>query len=402
MEAAVVEQVLGLLFIAFVVGLLVRQLAIPYTVALLVVGIGLGFTGIFSDLNLTSDTILLVFLPALLFQAALALDLKELRAAVLPIALLAVVGVGLSIVIIAAPFAWGIGTPAIVAVVLAAILSATDPVAVLATFKRLRVPARLEMVIEGESLFNDGTALVAFQIALATVPGGGANVGAGILQFVLVVAGGLLLGAAAGFIFSHLLALTSDHLFEMGFSTVLAYGTYLAASLAHVSPVIAVVTAGIVLGNYGHEVGMSERARVVVKDIWEFLAFIANSVLFLLIGQQVHRIDYGAYVLPSVLAIALVLVSRAVIVYGLAPVVSKLERHVPVSWRHVTFWGGLRGALAVAMALSLPESFPERNMLISATFSVVLFTILVQGLSIETLVRRLKIREADLPRASSE
>ena len=393
MEETVVAQVMGLLLVAFVVGLLVRRLFVPYTVALLAVGIGLGFTDLLSQLRLTSETLLIVFLPALLFQAAINLDLAELRAAVLPIVLLAVVGVGLSIALIAGLFAAVLGVATITAVVLAAMLSATDPVAVLSVFKRLGVPKRLEMVIEGESLFNDGTALVAFQIAEQASRSGGVSIAAGLGQFCVTVVGGLLLGGAAGWLLSHVLKLTSDHLFEMGLSTILAYGTYLAGTAAHVSPVIAVVTAGIVLGNYGRKVGLSERARIVVVDIWEYLAFVANSVIFLLIGQQVHAIDYGAFLLPSVAAVVLVLISRAMVVYGLAPVVSKVQRHVPFSWRHVAFWGGLRGALAVAMALSLPPDFPQRDMLLAAVFSVVLFTVLVQGLSLEHLVRRLHLRE---------
>ncbi|HEY8694241.1 MAG TPA: cation:proton antiporter [Chloroflexota bacterium] len=393
METAVVAQVMGLLLVAFAVGLLVRRLFVPYTVALLAVGIGLGFTNWLSGLTLTSRTILVVFLPALLFQAAINLDLSELRDAVLPIVLLAVAGVAISIVIIAGLFAVALGVAGIVAVVLAAILSATDPVAVLGVFKRLGVPKRLEMVIEGESLFNDGTALVAFQIAVQTGESGKVSIGAGVVQFCLTVAGGLLLGGLAGYACSRILALTDDHLFEMGLSTILAYGTYLVGEAAHVSPVIAVVTAGIVLGNYGRERGLSQRARIVVIDIWEYLAFVANSVIFLLIGQQVHAIDYRSYLLPSLAAVVLVLISRAVVVYGLAPVVSRFQRRVPFSWRHVAFWGGLRGALAIAMVLSLPPGFPQRDMLLAAVFSVVLFTILVQGMSMEHLVRRLKLRE---------
>ncbi|HVA26411.1 MAG TPA: cation:proton antiporter [Chloroflexota bacterium] len=399
METAVVEQVMGLLLVAFVVGLLVRRLFVPYTVALLVVGIGLGFTDVLSGLTLTSQTILVVFLPALLFQAAINLDLTALREAVLPIALLAVIGVGISIAMLAGLFGLALGVSGVVAVVLAAMLSATDPVAVLAVFKRLGVPKRLEMLIEGESLFNDGTALVAFQIAVQASSSGRVSVVAGIGQFCLTVIGGLLLGGLAGYACSRILAITDDHLFEMGLSTILAYGTYLVGEAVHVSPVIAVVTAGIVLGNNGRERGLSERARVVVIDIWEYLAFVANSVIFLLIGQQVHAINYRSYLLPSLAAVMLVLLSRAVVVYGLTPIVSTFQRHVPFSWRHVAFWGGLRGALAIAMALSLPRDFPQRDMLLAAVFSVVLFTILVQGVSMEHLVRRLKLRE---PRQSGQ
>jgi CPA1 family monovalent cation:H+ antiporter len=393
MTLTTVQQVMALLLVAFVVGLLVRRLFVPYTVALVLTGMALGFTNLLGGLTLTSQTILTVFLPVLLFESAIKLDLQQLREAALSIVLLAVVGVGLSIGIIGTLFTLGLGVPAILGILLATILSATDPVAVLAVFRHLRVPKRLETVIESESLFNDGTALVAFQVALAAASSGQVSIPQEVGTFCLTVAGGLLLGAAAGFGCSHVLALTGDHLFEMGFSTILAYGTYLVGDAVHVSPVIAVVTAGLVLGNYGRDVGLSERARTVVVDVWEYLAFVANSVIFLLIGQQMQALNYRAYLLPSALAVVLVLFSRAIVVYGLAPVVSKLERHVPISWRHVAFWGGLRGALAIAMVLSLPESFPGREMLVSATFSVVLFTILVQGISMEHLVRRLKLRE---------
>jgi len=274
-------------------------------------------------------------------------------------------------------------------------LSATDPVAVLAIFRRLGVPKRLEMVLEGESLFNDGTALVAFQIALGAVATSRIDVVNALSQFVLTVVGGLLLGAAAGFVFSHLLALTDDHLFEMGFSTILAYGAYLAGDALHVSPVIAVVTAGIVVGNYGRDVGLSERARVVVLDVWEYLAFIGNSVLFLLMGQQLQKVDYVRQLVPSAIVVGLVLLSRAVVVYGLTPILSRVQRPVPWAWRHLTFWGGLRGALSIAMVLSLPAGFPYRETVVAASFSTVLFTILVQGISMEHVVRWLGVRETE-------
>ena len=386
---------MALLLIAFGVGLAARRLFVPYSAALLIVGVVLGYTHLLAGIDLTSQTILVVFLPTLLFQGAINLDLKELRAAVLPIALLAIVGVAISMAIIGGLFALAVGVPVVVAIVLAAVLSATDPVAVLAIFRRLGVPKRLEMVLEGESLFNDGTALVAFQIALGAVATSRIDVVNALSQFVLTVVGGLLLGAAAGFVFSHLLALTDDHLFEMGFSTILAYGAYLAGDALHVSPVIAVVTAGIVVGNYGRDVGLSERARVVVLDVWEYLAFIGNSVLFLLMGQQLQKVDYVRQLVPSAIVVGLVLLSRAVVVYGLTPILSRVQRPVPWAWRHLTFWGGLRGALSIAMVLSLPAGFPYRETVVAASFSTVLFTILVQGISMEHVVRWLGVRETE-------
>ena len=392
MQTVLVQQLTGLLLTAFVVGLLTRRLFVPYTVALLLVGIALSFTGLFSAVSLTSQTILVVFLPTLLFQAAINLEVGQLRDALFSIALLAVAGVGLSIAIIGGLFSLITGVPIVASLVLAAILSATDPVAVLAMFRHLRVPKRLEMVIEGESLFNDGTSLVAFTIAVGAASTGHASVLGGLEKFLFTVAGGVALGAALGFLFSRALAFTSDHLFEMGLSTVLAYGAYLLGQAIDVSPVITVVTAGIVLGNYGHRVGLSQRARVVVRDVWEYLAFIGNSVLFLLLGQEAQQIHFGRYLLPAGMAVALVLASRAAVVYGLAPVISRVRgEKVPYAWRHVTFWGGLRGAMTIAMALSLPTDFPARDMLLSAAVSVVFFTILVQGVSMEHLLRRLNL-----------
>ncbi len=395
MEATLVAQLVGLLLVAFVVGLIASRLFVPYTVALLVVGIAIGFTHLLDGISLTADTILLVFLPALLFESAINLDLQQLRAATLPIALLAVVGVGVTIAIIGGLFAVSTDLPIMLCILLASTLSATDPVSVLAIFRRIGVPKRLEMVIEGESLFNDGTALVAFQITLAAVQApASASIGQGLVQFVFVVAGGLLLGAVAGFAISHLLTVTQDHLFEMGISTVLAYGSYLAGQLLHVSPVITVVVAGVIVGNYGRQVGLSDRAKVVLNDIWEYLAFIANTILFVLLGQQLQRVDFGRHLFESALAVALVLATRAVIIYGLAPIVSVLQERVPFAWRHVAFWGGLRGALTVAMVLSLPQGFPFRDTLVSATFATVLFTVLVQGITMEHVVRWLGVREA--------
>ncbi|MGH2363597.1 MAG: cation:proton antiporter [Chloroflexota bacterium] len=388
---SLVELFLWLLLAAVAVALVAHRLGIPDGVVLLALGVALGFLPVQVP-AVSSQTILLVFLPALLFQAAIRFHVPTLRDALAPIALLAVAGVGLSIAIIAIAFSLALHLARPTAVVLAAILSATDPVAVLAIFGRLNVPRRLAMIVEGESVFNDGTALVAFNIALAAATQGGAtNPLRGVGEFVLVVLGGVVVGAALGVVISHAMALTSDHLIEMGLSTVAAYGAYLLGQLLHVSPVIAVLSAGIVVGSYGHRIGMSRRAQTLVVDLWDYLAFLVNSFVFLLMGLAVHQANFPVYFVPAVIAIGLVLASRGIIVYGLTPLVSRPPLELPPRWRHVIFWGGLRGAVAVAMALSLPPTLPGRNLLLTATFGVVVFTIFVQGLTMQPLIKRLHI-----------
>ncbi|HUZ78007.1 MAG TPA: cation:proton antiporter, partial [Chloroflexota bacterium] len=178
---------------------------------------------------------------------------------------------------------------------------------------------------------------------------------------------------------------------EMGLSTVAAYGAYLVGDLLHVSPVIAVLAAGIVVGSYGHRIGMSHRAQTLIVDLWDYLAFLVNSFVFLLMGVAVHQANFPAYLVPALIAIGLVLASRGIIVYGLTPLVSRPPLELPARWRHVIFWGGLRGAVAVAMALSLPPALPWRDLLLTATFGVVVFTIFVQGLTTKPLIKRLHI-----------
>ncbi len=390
-----VDTLLWLLSAALFVAVVVRYLNLPYTVALVIAGLGLGLTGLLPNVTLTSESISHIFLPALLFQAAISLRLDLLRQMAIPILVLAIVGVAISVFFIGGIFSAALGFALPVAIVFAAMVSATDPVAVLATFKKLGVPAQLEMIVEGESLFNDGTALVVFQISLLVAQDRTVTVQTVAGSLLLTLVGGAVLGGLAGLIFSHLLRLSNDHLVETGLSTILAYSVYLGGEAAHVSPVIAIVVAGIVLANHGRDIGMSPRAQVVLGDIWEYVAFLMNSLLFLLVGMQMHLGFFATYWRAILLSISLVLLSRAAVIYGLSPLMSLVGPKLPASWQHLTFWGGLRGAMTVAMVLSLPAGLPQREMLVACTFSVVLFTILAQGLTIDWIVERLGVRVAD-------
>ncbi|MEP6639285.1 MAG: cation:proton antiporter, partial [Chloroflexota bacterium] len=280
--------------------------------------------------------------------------------------------------------------------VVGAMVSATDPVAVTATFRRLRAPRRLATLVEAESLFNDGTGLVVFAIAVTAV-GASVEPATAIWTFgtTLVVSG--VIGATVGYLGSRVGATLDDHMIELTISLVTAYGTYLIADSLHQSGVIATVVAGIVLGNRGRRAGMAPRTLEAIDTVWEFVAFLFTALVFILIGLATplsSLIDSLAWIGWAVVAI---LVGRALVVYGLVGAASRLRhalsenRPIPLAWLHVMFWAGLRGAVASAMALSLPADFPERSLLVAITFGVVLFTLLVQGGSAAWLVRHTRV-----------
>jgi monovalent cation:H+ antiporter, CPA1 family len=396
---------IGLLLIISAVGIATRSLRVPYPIALVIAGLGLGVLlrsplpfvdGLALDhLHLTPHLILVVFLPALLFEATLHIEATTLRKTLLPIGLLAIPGVLLTAAIVGALVHWGVGFDWPTALLFGAIVAATDPIAVLAIFKQLGVPHDLEVLVEGESLFNDGTAVVLSRILLGIVLAGTWSVSDGILNFVVVVGGGLLIGLVSGALFSRLTAKIDDHLIEITLTTILTYGTFIAAEALEVSGVIAVVAAGLVLGNVGARRGMSPTTRLALLTFWEYIAFLLNSAIFLLIGLEVNLGNLIGDLLPAVIAIAAVLLARAVVVYGLGLIVLPLPPVLPRRWLHVLFWSGLRGAVSLAVVLSLPLNLPARPLLLDLTFGVVLFTLLVQGLSMGPLVQRLGLSGAD-------
>ncbi len=396
---------IGLLLIISAVGIATRSSRVPYPIALVITGLALG-TLLHSslpfvrDLNLetlhlTPHLILVLFLPALLFEATLHIEATTLRKTLIPIGLLAIPGVLLTTAIVGALVHWGIGLDWPTALLFGAIVAATDPIAVLAIFKHLGVPHELEVIVEGESLFNDGTAVVLARILLGVVLAGTWSLAGGILNFVVVVGGGLLIGALAGALFSRLTAHIDDHLIEITLTTILTYGTFIVSEALQVSGVIAVVAAGLVLGNVGARRGMSPTTRLALLTFWEYIAFLLNSAIFLLIGLEVDLSSLFADWLPAAIAIGAVLLARAVVVYGLGLIVLPLPPVLPLRWLHVLFWAGLRGAVSLAVVLSLPFDLPARPLLLNLTFGVVLFTLLVQGLTMSPLVQRLGLSSDD-------
>ncbi|MEJ7862088.1 MAG: Na+/H+ antiporter [Pyrinomonadaceae bacterium] len=394
--------IIELLLIVSLVALVVRRFKIPYTVALVVVGLLISVQHPL-EIELTPELILSLFIPPLVFEAAFHLEFKSLRENWLPIIGLAIPGVLLTTVVVGLIVSFGIGIPLAAALVFGALIAATDPVAVVALFKALGVPKRLATLVEGESLFNDGTAIVLFKLMLvAALPVAAVVAGSethnesfnfltATIDFVRVSLGGLLVGVGLGWIVAQIIARVDDYLIETMLTTVLAFGAYLVAERFHVSGVLAVVAAGILTGNIGLK-GMSPTTRIVLFNFWEFLAFVANSLVFLLIGLEVNLPEIGAHLLPISIALAAVLLSRALVVYGLTALTNwRTANKVSLGFRHVMFWGGLRGAISLALALSLPVALAEREQLRVMTFGVVLFTLLAQGTTMQFLLRRLGI-----------
>ncbi len=395
----VVEFLIWMLIAASVIALIAARLRIPYTVALVLGGLAIGSISIHLPILealvtykpnwLTPNVTLVIFLPPLLFEGSLKLRFRQLRENAWPIMLLATLGVLVATLVTGFAAHWVLGLPILVALVFGAITAATDPISVLSIFKEMAVPRRLAVTVEGESLFNDGTAAVMYGILVAGMASGSFGIWTGIQEFFIEVLGGIALGGALGYAVSKLTQRVEELQIEITLSTVLAYSSYLMADALHVSGVIAVVAAGITLGNVGTRIGMSPRTRIALWSFWEYFSFVVNSLLFLLIGLQVHVGVLLQTWRPTLLAVGTVILGRVLCVYGLVPISNRFGFKIPMRWQHILVAGGIRGALALALALSLGINFPYRQQILAMTFGVVAVTIIVQGLSIKPLLRAL-------------
>jgi Na+/H+ antiporter len=403
----------GLFFVAAISAIFVKKANFPYTIGLLIVGIlvgylssRVGFLEPMREVQLSPDIILFLILPTLLFEASINIDAKLLKGNLLPILLLATVGLLISTAIVGIGIS--VATPLTLgtALLFGALISATDPVAVIALFKELGVPKRLSTLVDGESLFNDATAIVMFHILLGIIGAGTAFSTSvainGIGQFLLVFFGGLLVGAILGAAMLWIIARGhKDHMVQAVLTSVLAYLAFIFAEhFFNVSGVMAVVAAGILSSWVGRRV-FDDSMRHYMTEYWEQLAFLANSMIFLLMGLTEYHLfadlrryhDTIGYILIGFL---LTIVARLVVVYGLTPLSNRLAPHARVERQDkaVIFWGGLRGAVPLALALGLPADFEHRVMIIDLTLGVVLMSLLIQGTSISWLLRRLGVIEA--------
>lgn len=391
--------IIELLLLASLVAMGVRRLRIPYTVALVLVGLLITLQPD-ARLELTPELILAIFVPPLVFEAAFHIEAAALRQQWRAIVTLAVPGVLLTMLVVGLIVAWGTPLPLPTALLFGALISATDPVAVVALFRSLGAPKALSVLVEGESLFNDGTAIVVFNLMLAVVLTNEFNPLSSLTSFLVVSMGGVAVGAILGWLVTRVIALVDDYLIETTLTTVLAYGAYLAAERFHVSGVLAVVAAGILSGNLGPR-GMSPTTKIVLFNFWEYLAFVANSMVFLLIGLQMDLSQLAAQLQPIAIAVAAVIASRLA-VYVFLALLDRPGSRTPMAYRHVLFWGGLRGAISLALVLSLPAALTYSGLLKVMTFGVVLFTLLIQGTTMQLLLRRLGLVERSAERLAYE
>ena len=412
--AAIIEFLLWLLIAASLIALATKRFRVPYTVALVAGGFAIDLfrLPISNVLGkgqetqfLTPDIILILFLPALLFESGININVRQLRENLAPILLLAIAGVLVATLITGYALHWVVGLSLLPALLFGALISATDPISVVALFRELGVSKRLSVIIESESLFNDGTSVVIFQIILAGLLSGNINIFSGISSFFVVTLGGVALGLGLGYLAGKATERVDDPQIEITLTTILAYGSYLIAEHLHVSGVIATVSAGLMTGNFGLEVGMSARTRVALRSFWEYVSFVINSLVFLLIGIEVHVTNLAESWRGILLAIGTVLLGRAVSVYVIGPTSRLMGSPIPLRWQHVLVWGGIHGSVSMALALSIHRDVPYRNEILTMAFGVVAFSIVVQGLTVKHLLRLLGIepvREDDYDLAKAK
>lgn len=382
--------IIELLLVVVVVALLVRRLKVPYTVALVLVGLVLTLQKSISA-DLTPELILTIFIPPLVFEAALNINLDELKRILPGVLVLVIPGVIVTTLIVGGILSMTTSLALPTAMIFGALISATDPVAVVSMFRSLGVSRRLAVLVESESLLNDGTAIVVFNLAMAAALTGHFNLVQSTGDFFRVAIGGTLIGLVLGWIVSRFISMVDDYLIETTMTTLLAFGAYLLAEKFQVSGVLAVVAAGLINGNFGSQ-GMSPTTRIVINNFWEYVAFLANSLIFLLIGLKINLPVLLSAWQPVLWAVAAVFIARAVVIYGFGWVLSWTRVKIPLKWQHVLNWGGLRGAITLALVLSLPASLgPDRELMKLMAFGVVLFTLLAQSTSMGSMLKHLEL-----------
>ena len=391
-----IAKSLGLLVVAILVAIAARRLRLPYTVGLVIAGMTLALSHGDPGIALTREVIFDLLLPPLLFEAALNLDGRALLRDALPVLTLSILGVLVSAAVVFLGMRHVLGWPVAPALAFGVLIAATDPVAVIALFKDLGVTGRFRFLVESESLFNDGVAAVLFALVLFWLAEDGVMARSWTLLFTMS-GGGIATGIAVGFLGLLLAGRTGDHLVETAVTVVASYGAFLLAENLNFSGVLATVSAGLVIGSAslragGRRLGFSRHGREFAMEFWEFLAFMANSAVFLLMGVTASRITFAAIgYLPLAAAIALVLLARAATVYPLAFLFRGTRWAIAGNDQHILWWAGLRGALALALALSLPLNMPMRDAVIIATFGVTIFSVIVQGLTMPAMLHLLGV-----------
>ncbi|MEQ8960598.1 MAG: sodium:proton antiporter [Coleofasciculus sp. C2-GNP5-27] len=388
--AEVVSFLIILLLVATGVALISRRFRIPYITGLVLAG--LAITELLpSRIGLDSALIFNLFLPILLFEAAINTDISRLRSTIKPIALLAGPGVLICSGITSVLLKLELGLDWIPAAMVGVILSITDTALVIAVFKEVSVPHRLVTLVEGESLLNDDVALVLFSLILTMHETGGLSALDVVQEFLFVLIGGALVGAALGYLSIGLLSQTEDPLGGLLLTVALALGAFQAGELLHVSGVVAVVTAGLIVGNFEHSQVTSASNQVTLFSFWEYAGFGVNTFIFLLIGLEINIITIWQTLPAILLAFIAYQGGRLLTVYPLLAFVRFFDKPIPMRWRHILLAGNIKGSLSTALALSLPADLPGRETLLAIVLGIVLVSLVAQGLSLPWMVRHLKL-----------
>jgi len=392
------EQLGLILVVASLVAMLSRRIGLPYTAGLVLAGMALAFFPAGQDLPLSRGLIFNVFLPPLIFEAALQLRWRRFREQVPLTVVLAFLGVAISAAVVACGMHWALGWSWLGAAFFGVLIAATDPVSVIAAFKEMRAQERLRIVVESESLLNDGVAAVGFALLAGLAAGQPLEAGSVATSFAWTVFGGIAAGGVVAGLVLLVAGRTEDHLVEITLTTVAAWGSFLTAEHFGASGVFAALVAGLLVGNIGQMGSISDSGRPHVLGFWEFAAFLANSCLFILIGSHEAHQPIALVSIALGLAIVLTLLGRAAAVYPLALLFRPTSLRLPATYQHVLVWGGLRGAVGLALALALPGTVAERGEIVVLTFGVVAFSIFVQGLTMPPLIRHWRLtRSGDGP-----
>ncbi len=399
--AELVTVLIILLLVATGVALLSRWLRVPYVTGLVLAG--LAITELLPQrIGLNDSLILNLFLPILLFEAAINTDISRLRSTVKPVALLAGPGVVICSGVTAVLLKFGLGLAWIPALLAGVILAITDTVSVIAVFKEVPVPSRLSTIVEGESLFNDGVALVLFSLIVKVNAAGSLTIVDGLQEFLIVIVGGTLVGLAVGYLSTGLFIWSEEPFSIILLTVAVALGAFQIGHFLHVSGVVAVVVAGLIVGTIGLSSSVSASSRLTLLSFWEAVGFGVNSFIFLLIGLEVDLITLWRMLPAVLLAVLAYQVGRIVSVYPLLAIVRWFDRPIPWRWQHVLFLGNIKGSLSMALALSLPATLVGRSQLIALVFGTVLLSLLGQALSLPWLVKRLQLSHLSASRQQIE
>lgn len=388
-----VESIEGLLIIAALVAVAARRLSLPYTVGLLIAGIAVAYGPWHPSFTVTKELVFSLFLPPLVFEAAFMIRWAELKRDLAPLVAMATLGVVASTAIVFFACHRLLGWDWRAALMFSTLISATDPVSVIAMLREAKVKGRFGLIIEAESLFNDGTAAALFAVALVVV-GSGTDPGSAFLVFLKIAFGGLACGGVVGLGATWLMGRTDDHLVEITCTVIAAYGGFILAEHFGFSGVLATVVAGLVVGNIGPLEALTAQGRDDATTFWQFCAFLANSLIFLLMGARIAQTNYLPILAAALSAILFVILGRAASVYGTMVFFARSKHRLDLFSQHLLVWGGMRGALALALALGLPEDLPMRQDVVHVTFAVVAFSTVVQGITMKSALQRLEARSA--------